>query len=200
MVATASRQPSFVPQRCEKYPLLSINPVWLKTDISGRMNGSFLFEISRLRVDCYRNNPLSTGSQRLSTQRYLVHQINLFPIAKFGCLLGSLALVMPAMICSFLSTQIISALRSRLATREADRPELPLGLEFDWLDLLGLDTFQQIIIRLDDQSIQVALFILIATILGGGLLIGFTTLLMGAAYNVLARITGGVALDLEPIE
>lgn len=133
----------------------------------------------------------------MSIQRYSVRQINLFPIAKFGCLLGGLALIMPSILCSVISTQAISIIRTRLDEREAAGPELPLGLELDWLDLLGLDTFQQFIIRLDDQSAQVALFIIIATVLGGGLLIGLTAIIMGAAYNVLASITGGMELELE---
>ncbi len=133
----------------------------------------------------------------MSTQRYSVRQINLFPIAKFGCLLGGLAMVFPSVICALGSTQLISSLRTRLEERDVPTLPLPLGeVSFDIIELLGLETFEQIIIRLDDQATLVGLFVVIATILAGGLFIGGTTLLLGSSYNILARLTGGVELEL----
>ncbi len=134
------------------------------------------------------------------THRYAVRKIHMLPLAKFGCLLGGLAMLLPGMICAFTGVQIVSALRLLLDQWQSSQVDL-LGLgapvEFDFINLLGLETTQTLLARLDDQQMMVALLIILISILGGGLLVGLTILLVGWGYNLLAALTGGLEVELQ---
>ena len=132
--------------------------------------------------------------------RYTVRKINLLPLAKFGCLLGGIAMLLPGIICAIGGTQIIAALRIFLeGTQTAKLDPLGLGtpVEFDFIQLLNLETVQTLITRLDDQSFVVALLIILITMIGGGLLVAVTIMLLGWSYNFLAAITGGLEVELR---
>lgn len=134
------------------------------------------------------------------TRRYAVRKIHMLPLAKFGCLLGGLAMLLPGIICAFTGVQIVSALRILLNQWQSSEMDL-LGLgapvKFDFINLLGLGTIQTLLARLDDQQIMVALLIILLSILGGGLLVGLIILLVGWGYNLLAALTGGLEVDLR---
>lgn len=132
--------------------------------------------------------------------RYSVRKINLLPLAKFGCLLGGVAMLLPGVICALVGTQIIAALRTFLnETQTAELDLLGLGtpLEFDFIQLLNLETVQIFITSLDDQSFIVALLIILISVLGGGLLVALTIILLGWSYNLLAALTGGLEVELR---
>jgi hypothetical protein len=132
--------------------------------------------------------------------RYSVRKLNLFPLAKFGCLLGGLVMILPGLICAIANWQIIAALRLLLDTWESSAVDLlgaGLPVEFDFIDLLGLEAIQAIIVSLDEQRFIVALLIILSSTIGGGFLIGLTILLLGWIYNVLAMLTGGLEVELR---
>jgi len=132
--------------------------------------------------------------------RYTVRKINLLPLAKFGCLLGGIAMLLPGVICAVAGTQIIAVLRIFLEeTQTAEVDPLGLGtpVEFDFIQLLNLETVQTLITRLDDQSFIVALLVILITMIGGGLLVAVTIMLLGWSYNFLAAITGGLEVELR---
>jgi len=132
--------------------------------------------------------------------RYTVRKINLLSLAKFGCLLGGIAMLLPGVICAVAGTQIIAVLRIFLEeTQTAEVDPLGLGtpVEFDFIQLLNLETVQTLITRLDDQSFIVALLIILITMIGGGLLVAVTIMLLGWSYNFLAAITGGLEVELR---
>jgi hypothetical protein len=132
--------------------------------------------------------------------RYTVRKINLLPLAKFGCLLGGIAMLLPGVICAIGGTQIIAVLRIFLEeTQTAELDPLGLGtpVELDFIQLLNLETVQTLITRLDDQSFLVALLIILITMIGGGLLVAMTIMLLGWSYNFLAAITGGLEVELR---
>jgi hypothetical protein len=134
------------------------------------------------------------------TQRYTVRKINLLPLAKFGCLLGGVAMLLPGLVCALAGTQILAILRTFLAETETAALD-PLGLgtpiELDFIQLLNLAEVQALMIRLDDQRFVVALLIILLAVLGGGLLVALTVLLVGWVYNLLARLTGGIEVELQ---
>ncbi len=135
----------------------------------------------------------------MTHHRYTVRSINLLPLAKFGCLLGGLAMLLPGLICAVVSLQITAALRQLLEQwREA---ELDLGvglpLEFDFVHLLSLEIVQTFITRLEDQRFIVAVLIILLFVVGGGLLLGLSILLLGWVYNGLAALTGGLEIELR---
>ncbi len=134
------------------------------------------------------------------THRYLVRKINLLPLAKFGCVLGGVAMLLPGFICALVATQTIALLHTFLAETQSTQLD-PLGLgmpvELDFIRLLNLQEAQTLITRLDDQSFGVALLIILVAVLGGGLLVALTIMLVGWSYNLLAAITGGLEVELH---
>jgi hypothetical protein len=132
--------------------------------------------------------------------RYKIRKIKLFPLAKFGCLLGGLALFLPGLLCSVVSVQLVSALRALLENWQTAALELGLiPVEFDFVTLLGLETVLAALTRLDDNGFLVALLIMLLYLIGGGLLAGLTILLLGWAYNLVAALTGGLEIELHEV-
>jgi hypothetical protein len=130
--------------------------------------------------------------------RYKIRKISLFPLAKFGCLLGGLALFLPGLACSIASVQVVGALRALLNNWQ--KAALDLGLipvEFDFVSLLGLQAVLAILTRLDDNSFLLALLIILLYLIGGGLLAGIIILLLGWTYNLIAVLTGGLEVELQ---
>ncbi len=138
---------------------------------------------------------------QVSLQRYTVRRIRLLSLAKFGFVLGAVAMILPGFICAWGSTQLVSFSRGWLDTLGASGSKLALGpLEiagFSWLDMFGLAAVQQLLINLDDQRGLVTLLVILSTIIGGGLLVGLIVLLVGWVYNLLAAVTGGLEVELR---
>jgi hypothetical protein len=134
------------------------------------------------------------------TRHYTVRKINLMPLAKFGCALGGMAMLLPGLGCAVVGTQLLAALRTFLADTETAALD-PLGLgtpiELDLIHLLNLEETQTLITRLDDQRFVVVLLIILVAVLGGGLLVAVTILLVGWGYNLLAKLTGGLEVELH---
>jgi hypothetical protein len=97
-------------------------------------------------------------------------------------------------------TQIIALLRIFLEetqTAEVDPFGLGTPVEFDFIQLLNLEATQTLISRLDDQGFVVALLIILISVIGGGLLVALTIMLLGWSYNLLAALTGGLEVELR---
>ena len=130
--------------------------------------------------------------------RYRVRKINLFPLAKFGCLLGGLALFLPGLLCSIAGVQVVSVLRALLENWQ--KAALDLGLipvEFDFVALLGLESALAALTTLDNNSFMLVLLIVLLYLIVGGLLVGLTVLLLGWVYNLVAALTGGLEVELH---
>jgi len=130
--------------------------------------------------------------------RYKVRKINLFPLAKFGCLLGGLALFLPGLLCSIAGVQVVGALRALLENWQ--KAALDLGLipvEFDFVTLLGLETALAALTTLDNNTFLLVLLIVLLYLIVGGLLVGITILLLGWVYNLVAALTGGLEVELH---
>ncbi|HEX9922423.1 MAG TPA: hypothetical protein VGD99_07150 [Anaerolineae bacterium] len=135
----------------------------------------------------------------MSAQRYTVRRLHLLPLAKFGCLLGGLTMFLPGLICAVVSAQFVSALSVLLEQwRDAEVDiglGLPLGLDF--VELLGLETIEMLVSRLGEQSTLLAVLVILIFIIVGGLVIGLSILVLGWVYNGLARLTGGLEIELQ---
>ncbi len=136
----------------------------------------------------------------MTIRRYAVQKISTLPLAKFGCTLGGLAMLVPGLICAVTGVQLVAVLRTLLDNWQAVQTEL-LGLEvpveFDLITLLGLETAQTLITRLDDQSLLLALLIVLISVIGGGLVVALIILLLGWGYNLLAAVSGGLEVQLR---
>jgi hypothetical protein len=136
----------------------------------------------------------------MALHRYTLYRVNPFPLAKFGCTLGGVAMALPGLVCAVGATQLIGILRQLLETWQSSEVD-PLGLgmpaEFNFIALLGLEAAQALVIRLDDQRALVWLLIFAGSIVGGGIFIAGMLLLLGWIYNLLANLTGGVEVELK---
>jgi hypothetical protein len=136
----------------------------------------------------------------MTIRRYAVQKISTLSLAKFGCTLGGLAMLLPGLICAVAGVQVVTILRALLDNWHAVQTEL-LGLdvpvEFDLITLLGLETAQTLITRLDDQSLLLALLIILISVIGGGLVVALIILLVGWGYNLLAALSGGLEVELR---
>ena len=136
----------------------------------------------------------------MATRRYAIQKISTLPFAKFGCVVGGLVMLLPGLVCAAGSIQIVGALRTLLDKWQATQADL-LGLgvpvDFDFITLLGLETAQALITRLDDQRYIVALLIILVSVIGGGLLVALIILVVGWVYNFLAALTGGLEVELR---
>jgi hypothetical protein len=137
----------------------------------------------------------------LSLQRYTIRRIRLLSLAKFGFVLGAVAMILPSLLCAWGGTQLVALFRGWLDTLGPSGSKLALGpielTGFSWLDMFGLSTVQHLLINLDDQRGPVMLLIILSSIIGGGLLIGLIVMLVGWIYNLLAAVTGGLEIELR---
>lgn len=108
-------------------------------------------------------------------------------------------MVLPGLICAIVSAQLVSALSVLLEQwRDAEVDiglGLPLGLDF--VELLGLETVESVLAQLGEQSTILALLVILIFVIGGGLVIGLSILVLGWVYNGLARLTGGLEVELQ---
>ena len=106
---------------------------------------------------------------------------------------------LPGLICAVVSAQFVSALSVLLEQwRDAEVDiglGLPLGLDF--VELLGLETIEMLVSRLGEQSTLLAVLVILIFIIVGGLVIGLSILVLGWVYNGLARLTGGLEIELQ---
>lgn len=109
-------------------------------------------------------------------------------------------MLLPGLICAVAGIQIVAVLRGLMEQWQAAEVD-PLGMgvpvEFDFVNLLGLEIVQTSITRLDDQRFILALLIILIAMIGGGLLVGLIILLTGWGYNLLAVLTGGLEVELR---
>jgi hypothetical protein len=136
----------------------------------------------------------------MSVQHYSIRKINIMPLAKFGFALGGVALFPPSLVCAWGSTQLLDILRNWLNTWQSTS-QIELGLlelpGLDFIALLGLTETQALLMRLSDQPLLVAILIILSMVIGGGLVVGLSILLVGWGYNLLAFLTGGLELELQ---
>jgi hypothetical protein len=131
-------------------------------------------------------------------QRYKVRRINLFPLAKFGCLLGGLSMFVPGLVCAVGGLQLVAALQNLLEKWQTSEIDLGVApVELDFVSLLGLETVLAFLTRLDDQRLILTLLIILISVIGGGLLVAVSILLLAGVYNVLAALTGGLEVELH---
>jgi hypothetical protein len=136
----------------------------------------------------------------VTTHRYTVSKISTLSLAKFGCVLGGLALFLPGLVCALGSVQLVAVLRTlldRWQASEVDLAGMGVPVEFDFITLLGLETVQALVTRLDNNHLGLALLIVLLSVIAGGALVAVVILLVGWGYNLLAALSGGLEVELR---
>lgn len=128
--------------------------------------------------------------------RYAVRRIALLPAFKFGSSVGGVIMLLPGFLLGLLTRALVGILRSWLEAWQA----LSVGpLAADPLDLLRLSGFLQRLQTLDERGWLLVLGLTLATAAIGALLAGLLTLLGAVTYNFLATLTGGLAVEVQPV-
>lgn len=106
---------------------------------------------------------------------------------------------LPGLMCAVVSAQIVSTLSVLLKQWHDAEVEIGLGLPLglDFVKLLGLETVEMLLNRLGEQSTLLAILVLLIFVIVGGLVIGLSILVLGWVYNGLARLTGGLEVELQ---
>lgn len=130
--------------------------------------------------------------------RYTITKINLLPVAKFGFVLSATAMALPGLVCALGGVQFVAILRGMLDGWEKAQVDLMgLPVEFDFISLLGLETAQILLTRLDEQSLLLFLLLVVFNIVVGGGAVALILLLIGWVYNLAAALTGGLEIELH---
>jgi hypothetical protein len=132
--------------------------------------------------------------------KYRIRRISTFSIARFGCLLGWIITVIPGLACGFFGLQVAAAVNDWLQSWEQFSINA-LGFQYT-LDLIELLKLQDVVAALQtarDLTAPLLISLLIVVAVGGGLVIAFFLILLGWGYNLLARLTGGIEVELAEI-
>jgi hypothetical protein len=132
--------------------------------------------------------------------KYRIRRISTFSIARFGCLLGWIVTVIPALACGFLGLQVAGVIRDWLESWEQFSINA-LGFQYT-VDLIELLKLQEVVGALQtarDLATPLLISLLIVVAVGGGLVIAFFLILLGWGYNLLAWLTGGIEVELAEI-
>ena len=128
--------------------------------------------------------------------RHTIRRIHLLPLARLGCALGAVLGTCPGLAFSLTALQVAAILRRWLENRSA----IALGfLELDLVELLGLRPLLHALQTPALSSAGFALALIVSVSALSGLAIAGVILLVGLVYNLLARLTGGVIVELEPL-
>jgi hypothetical protein len=123
----------------------------------------------------------------------------ILPLAKFGCILGGLAMLVPGLICALgqHTSHCAADILEQSQAAQVDLLGMGVPVELDFIELLNLVDIQTLLTSLDDQRWLVALLIILINLVGGGLVVALTIMVVGWSYNLLAALTGGLEVELR---
>ena len=133
--------------------------------------------------------------------KYTIRRIDLRSAARVGLALGWLVALFPSLVLSWLALialRSLSAALGRIAPYELSLLGQPVA-RLDPLQLLGLDRLARNVAALAGNGLLT--FVLLAALLtlAGAAIVVVTLLAFCLCYNLLARLSGGIRLDLEEV-
>jgi hypothetical protein len=132
--------------------------------------------------------------------KYTVHRISLAPLAKFGCLLGTLASLLPSLLCSLSALRLLSLVRRWLeGWQEGEIEMLGFTATLDFIELLGLEPVLQLLQAIGPIPWTFLVLAIVVMSVASGLLIALTIYVTGLGYNFLAWLTGGLVVELKGV-
>lgn len=132
--------------------------------------------------------------------KYTIRRISLFPLAKFGCLLGTLASLLPSLLCSLSILRLLDLVRRWLeGWREGEIEILGFTATLDFIELLGLEPVLKLLRNIGPVSWTFLILAVVLMSVASGFLIAFTVCVTGLGYNFLAWLTGGLVVELKEV-
>ena len=132
--------------------------------------------------------------------KYRLEHISTLSIARFGCLLGWVVTVIPSLACGLVAWRLAAAARAWLeGLRQITFNVLGAEFSFELIQILHLEQVLAALRAIEADTLPLLVILVIGVgILGGGL-IAVTLVVLGWGYNLLAWLTGGVVVDLQPV-
>jgi hypothetical protein len=132
---------------------------------------------------------------------YRVKSISLPSLAKFGCLLGGLIALAPGLVCGLTGLWVVGVTRRWLDGLQHLRLDLPRPLPspvINGVELLRLGQVLTWLRFVDDWSPLFGLVVVLGLSLAAGLVLAAIVAVVGLGYNLVAALTGGLEIELEP--
>ena len=130
--------------------------------------------------------------------RYTIRRISLVPLARFGCLLGTLVSLLPSLLCSLSTLRLLSLVRRWLeGWQEGEIEIMGLTATLDFVELLGLEPVLKLLQGIGPVSWTFFILAVVVLSVASGFLIALTVYVTGLGYNLLAWLTGGLVVELK---
>ena len=132
--------------------------------------------------------------------KYTIRRISLAPLARFGCLLGTLVSLLPSLLCSLSTLRLLSLVRQWLeGWQEGEIEILGLTATLDFIELLGLEPVLKLLQGTGPMSWTFLILAVVVMSVASGLIIALTVYVTGLGYNLLAWLTGGLVVELKEV-
>jgi len=132
--------------------------------------------------------------------KYTIRRISLVPLAKFGCLLGTLAGLLPSLLCSLSALRLLGLVRRWLeGWQEGEFEILGFTATLDFVELLGLEPVLKLLQAIGPMPWTFLILAVVVMSVASGLLITLTVYVTGLGYNLLAWLTGGLVVELKEV-
>jgi hypothetical protein len=132
--------------------------------------------------------------------KYTVHRISLAPLARFGCLLGTLASLLPSLLCSLSALRLLGLVRHWLeGWQEGEIEILGFTATLDFIELLGLEPVLELLQTIRPVSWTFLFLAVVVLSVASGFLIALFVYITGLGYNFLAWLTGGLTVELKAV-
>lgn len=129
---------------------------------------------------------------------YRVRSVGLASAAKFGLALGVLASLLPACLCGLVAARAVAAARQLLeGATQARLSILGQSVPVNLVEIARLGPALESLRALDALGISLALAAGLAALALASAITAVTVVLVAAAYNALAALTGGLRLELQ---
>lgn len=130
--------------------------------------------------------------------RYTIRRISLAPLAKFGCLLGTLVSLLPSLLCSLSALRLLGLVHRWLeGWQEGEIEILGFTATLDFIELMGLEPVLKLLQGIRPMSWTFLILAVVVMSVASGLLIALTVYVTGLGYNFVAWLTGGLTVELK---
>lgn len=130
-----------------------------------------------------------------------IQRVSLASLSKMGCLLGAVAAFLPSLLCGLLGMGLVRLVLQWLESWQELTISL-LGQEiarFDLVQFIGLDKTLDFLQNLSAVSGGVLFLVVLGMALVAGLLLAVIIVLVGLVYNLVARSTGGLVVEMSTV-
>ena len=146
------------------------------------------------------SGPAGDQSSGAAAGRYRVRRVGKASAMQMGLALALLVSVLPACLCGAVAVQTVGLLRDTLVALSRMRVTvLGQSLTMDLVDLLHLAALQDTVGDLSAVGAVLAVAVAVLVLLAAALVGVLAALLLAVGYNVLAGLSGGLALELQEV-